>query len=522
MSRNNTMKRILFIAFSISFIYYGCVDAITTPTTTTTTGSTGDTQGPTIAISYPLTNDTLQLGSNKFVFEAKDDIGVRAVELWVDSIFIALVNYDGTTTNPSILWSVDSTYLGKTIKYFLRVYDTGGKSTDSPVQSNIFVTEVVFPPNAPTNLVLLKLSNSVVNLSWKHDYRNVDGFHIYKKKGLTGIYSKLKDVDASSFNANDNEVDPSYIFYYKITAYNVKGESAPTNEVTTGQNGTGSTVAVPTKIAATAYGSRKIVVTWQDNSDNENFFRIERKTLYTEYQFIGIVPSNISTFKDSGYGLVPSTEYYYHIKAVSNNDSVTSSEASAMTYGYDLLPPLNLRALNHNSKTVRLVWTDNNTNEEQTIIERRSASTLTYSVVGSVGKDITQFDDEDVFLGLTYYYRIRTTDNVNYSSYTNEVSAVVQSALISAPSNLQGYIAAGNIMTITWMDNSNNETGFVVERASDAAQTNFIELKRTEANITEYNDNSTVGGSTYTYRVRATDGSVFSTYSNLFTIRNPN
>src|SRR3989339_1561171 len=132
------MKKIFFVLLTITLFYYGCVDAVNSPTTTGSGTTTGDTQNPTITLTYPLTNDTLQLGSNEFLFTAKDDIGIRAVELWVDSTFQALVNFDGTTSAPSIIWSVDSSYLGKTVKYFLRVYDTSGKSTDSPAQTNLF------------------------------------------------------------------------------------------------------------------------------------------------------------------------------------------------------------------------------------------------------------------------------------------------------------------------------------------------------------------------------------------------
>jgi len=516
------MKNIYFVILLFSLSYYGCVDAVTTPTSTTNTGTTGDTQNPTIALSYPLTNDTLQLGSNQFIFVAKDDVGVRAVELWIDSTFQGLVNYDATTTAPTILWTADSTYLGKKIKYFLRVYDTSGKSTDSPVQTNIVVAVVVFPPNAPTNLVLTKLSNTIVNLEWKHDYKNVDGFRIYKKKGETGIYSLLKEVVQNSSNTNDFEVDPAYVFFYKIVAFNVKGESSASNIVSTGQTGSGSTVDPPTNVSAIAVGSRKIILTWKDNSDNENYFSIERRTVYTAFQSIAKVPTNTVAFKDSGFGLVPTTEYYYRIKAISNNDSSYSNEVNATTLNYDLLAPSNFRALHHNSKTIRLAWTDNNTNEEQTIIERRTASSTSFTVMGSVGKDAVQFNDTDVVIGNSYVYRIQVTDNVNYSPYTSEVATTVQSALIIAPTNLQGYIGAGNVMKVYWTDNSDNETNFVIERASDTALSNFTVMGTSNENINEFDDAATVGQKTYAYRVRATDGTVFSSYSNVFTIKNPN
>lgn len=515
------MKKFLFIVLTVSLFYYGCVDAVTSPTTTGTTTTGTDAQNPTITISYPVTNDTVQLGTNEFLFTAKDDIAVRAVELWVDSVFIDLVNYDGTVAAPSIKWSIDSTYLGKTIKYFLRVYDTGGKSTDSQVQTNIFVAKVITPPNAPTGIFMKKLSSTIVNIEWKHDYLNVDGFRVYRKTEATGIFTNIKEVGPKSFNTNDESVDPLSVYYYKVVAFNERGESPSSNIVSSSGSGSGGTIHAPTNISAVALGSRKIVLSWQDNSDNENYFKIERKTLYSNYEQIGILPFNITAFKDSGYGLVPSTDYIYRIKAVSNDDSITSAEVSAKTLGYDLLVPQNLRTINLNSKTIRLVWVDNNTNETQTLIERRSATSLTYAVIGSAQADETQFDDTDVIFGLTYYYRIRVTDNVNYSGYTNEVSAVVQSALINTPSNLQAYYGFGNTINLSWRDNSNNEVNFIVERASDAALTDFTVIALTDKDIAEYVDASTVSGKTYAYRVRATDGMVYSGYSNTMTIKNP-
>lgn len=515
------MKKILFILLTITLFYYGCVDAVNSPTTTGTGTTTGDAQNPTITLTYPLTGDTLQLGSNEFLFTAKDDIGVRAVELWVDSTFQALVNYDGTTSTPSIIWSVDSSYLGKTVKYFLRVYDTGGKSTDSPTQTNLFVTTVIVPPNPPTELGSQRLSPTIINLFWKHDYLNVDGFRIYRKTEAIGIYTKIKEVSAKSFNANDASVDPLSVYFYKVVAFNARGESTGSNEVSTSGSGSGGTISAPTNVSVMAMGTRKIVITWQDNSYNENYFKVERKTLYNNYEQIGIVPVNITTFTDSGYGLVPNTDYTYRIKAVSDDDSVTSAEVNAKTLAYDLVIPLNLRAVSHNSKTIRLVWTDNNTNENQTLIERRSASSLTYSIIGSAKADETYFDDTDVIFGLTYYYRIRVTDNINFSGYTSEVSANVQSALINTPSNLQAYYSAASTIKLTWKDNSNNEINFSVERADDTSLLNFVEIAKTDMDIAEFDDASTVGGKTYAYRIRATDGVVNSGYSNVLTIKNP-
>ena len=155
------------------------------------------------------------------------------------------------------------------------------------------------------------------------------------------------------------------------------------------------------------------------------------------------------------------------------------------------------------------------------MIERRLSSSFTYTVIAAVGKDVTQYDDQDIVLGLTYYYRVRVSDYTDYSGYTNEISIKAQPAFIIPPSNLQGYFAIGNIVRLTWSDNSNNETNFVIERAEDVALANFTQIFQTDADIVQFSDTTTIAGKTYSYRIRASDGVVFSSYSNTITIKNP-
>lgn len=68
--------------------------------------------------------------------------------------------------------------------------------------------------------------------------------------------------------------------------------------------------------------------------------------------------------------------------------------------------------------------------------------------------------------------------------------------------------------TLTWTDNSNNESGFEIERAPKGGA--FLKIGSVGANVTTYVDTATKGGETYSYRVRAFNGSGFSlTYTNV-------
>jgi hypothetical protein len=57
----------------------------------------------------------------------------------------------------------------------------------------------------------------------------------------------------------------------------------------------------------------QIDLTWIDNANNEQGFRIERKIGTGAWAQIGEVPENTSSFRDNG--LAPNTVYRYRIRA---------------------------------------------------------------------------------------------------------------------------------------------------------------------------------------------------------------
>jgi len=68
-----------------------------------------------------------------------------------------------------------------------------------------------------------------------------------------------------------------------------------------------------------------------------------------------------------------------------------------------------------------------------------------------------------------------------------------------APTELKATIVSKDQIDLIWKDNSNNETGFKIERKADAGS--FIEIGSTSADITSYSDKSVSLNTNYTYRV---------------------
>lgn len=81
----------------------------------------------------------------------------------------------------------------------------------------------------------------------------------------------------------------------------------------------------PTALSATAVSDTEITLTWEDNSNNEQGFRIERNSGY-----LATVGANVTTYSDTG--LDPETTYSYQVLAYNEvGDSSYTGVASAFT-----------------------------------------------------------------------------------------------------------------------------------------------------------------------------------------------
>ena len=82
---------------------------------------------------------------------------------------------------------------------------------------------------------------------------------------------------------------------------------------------------------------------------------------------------------------------------------------------------------------------------------------------------------------------------------------------LKAPSGLTIDDNNPSNFQISWTDNSDDETGFSIERKKDSGS--FAEIGTVAADVTEYTDTITESGD-YSYRVRAMKGTEYSDYSN--------
>jgi len=206
-----------------------------------------------------------------------------------------------------------------------------------------------------------------------------------------------------------------------------------------------------------------------------------------------------------------------------------------------------------NNTQNQVSWNDNSKNETAFVIERRIAgSTGAWTVVATVPSDrLTvgpgigprMYSDPIGNTKNTYEYQVYAInvlgDTWDYSNPAfNEIppgggwptltldsrGGTQSLSLVAAPSNLTGSAVVKNAktatLTLNWMDNSWNETGFLIQRAEDPAFTVLVSNWTVGVDVTTFKQ-AVTRGKTYYYRVHAFNDTTSSGWSNTFSIITP-
>jgi regulation of enolase protein 1 (concanavalin A-like superfamily) len=186
------------------------------------------------------------------------------------------------------------------------------------------------------------------------------------------------------------------------------------------------------------------------------------------------------------------------------------------------LSPTNLAAAAQSSTAINLTWTDNAVNETGYRIERATAEDFSGEVeVFNVGADATSFSDTGLNPSTTYYYQVRATNSAGDSAYSNTASATTAAAVPAAPSGASATAISPSQINLSWVDNSDNETGFAVDRATNSAFTAGLTSFSVGAGVTAFASTGLAASTTYYYRVRATGTAGNSANSNTASASTP-
>jgi PKD repeat protein len=179
--------------------------------------------------------------------------------------------------------------------------------------------------------------------------------------------------------------------------------------------------------------------------------------------------------------------------------------------------PSNLTATAVSFSQINLAWSDNSDNESGFKIERcEGAGCTNFAQVATAGQNATSYQDTGLSGSTTYRYQVRASNSGGNSDYSNiaEATTPAPPSPPAAPSNLTATAVSNSQINLAWTDNAGNEDGFKIERCQGAGCVNFAQIASVGANVTSYQNTGLAVGTTYRYRVRASNGGGNSDYSN--------
>jgi fibronectin type 3 domain-containing protein len=282
----------------------------------------------------------------------------------------------------------------------------------------------------------------------------------------------------------------------------------------------------PTDLTATAETGPQVRLTWTDNASNETGFVIERATDGVTFSVLANLGDGATSYVDMA--VTAGGSYDYRVAAV--NAGGTSAYAgpvhAAIPGPQAPAAPDSLEANFEDVPLINLAWNDNALDETSFVIQR-STDGVTFTDLATVGADITTYDDLAVLGNYTYTYQVAAVNANGTSAYaaSNSVLVPADATPPATPSNLAASNVTSTSLTLTWVDNSNNEMGFTIQRATNSSFSRDLVTVNVGADVTSFNDTGLRRNTTYYYRILAfnlfNDGTGPFPWSPVFNIRAP-
>ncbi|HEY0371799.1 MAG TPA: fibronectin type III domain-containing protein [Thermoanaerobaculia bacterium] len=370
-----------------------------------------------------------------------------------------------------------------------------------------------FATNAPTNLSATGASSTSVALSWTDNSADEIGFTFAfdTNAALSApTYVWAGGVNTTSYTHTGRSAATTY--FYKI-----KAEGNPDSTWTSVDAATTS----PANLAASVISSSQINLSWTGNSGNTNIQGYTVATA-TNSAFTGASYTYVSgagTVTLNKTSLFAGTTYYFKVKAEGTSDAYDSpftTAINATTSSAAPNAPSNLSPSVVSSSQIDLTWTDNSTNETGFEVKRATDSGFTQNVVWVGSIQGTSYSATGLSPSTTYYFKVRAQGSSQNSAYSSAVNATTTSSgasIPNAPSSLSATVLSQTSVSLQWTDNSSNETGFEVKRATDSGFTqNVVWIGGISGNT--YTNTGLSASTTYYYKVRAENAAGKSAYSN--------
>ncbi len=402
-------------------------------------------------------------------------------EFWGDS---GLSVNSGWTSNLS--FTVGNSFWGGTYQWRVKSKSSSG------TESGWSETRTLYRKyGTPSSLSASAVSQNQVNLSWAASADapgNITGYRIYRN----GVSIGTVGASTTSYSDTGGTCNTGYSYVVRAYKGGLESDASNTASATTSACGPGVPTLSNPANDATIGRFDNITLYWNTASNATQYYAefwggpgLNLNSGWT---------GNTSWFIGSQWGGV----YQWRVKS-RNSSGVESgwSETRKLTILYGTPP--NLTASVVSGTQINLSWgasADAPGNIDGYRIYRNGTALTT------IGSSTTSYQDTGIVCGSTYSYTVRAYKGSLESNASNTVSATPTACPPAAPSNVTISGSTQTSITLSWSDNSTNESGFKIYRWSyvqATAQWAFVQIATVGANITTYTQSGLTCGNDFNF-----------------------
>lgn len=257
----------------------------------------------------------------------------------------------------------------------------------------------------PDSLRAVENDEFNIDLTWIHNSEYETGFIVERRNEIGDEYIILDSLQANTNQYIDSNVISGSTYFYRVKAYNVGLESDYSNIVEV----TSSVIPInkPSDLTAELINESYVQLNWNDNSQNEAGFIVEKKIEDGDFFVLDSLAANQTTYIDSN--TVTDVVLTYRIYAY---NEFTYSDYSDTTFVE--ITTTSLPDEIHSSFNYKLYQNYPNPFNNSTVIEFELAgdSKVRIDIFSSTGEHVKTVVDK--FMNKGYHYK--TIDLSHYTS----------------------------------------------------------------------------------------------------------
>ncbi|MBM3324808.1 MAG: fibronectin type III domain-containing protein [Calditrichaeota bacterium] len=253
--------------------------------------------------------------------------------------------------------------------------------------------------------------------------------------------------------------------------------------------------SAPSELVGIGADTTAILLSWRDNSNNEDGFRIYHWD-GVQWTRIGATATDSTTYLVTG--LWPGGEYNYRVTAF--NTIGESDFSNTATLRPAPVAPANVTLQPQGHNRIVVSWTDMSTGELGFAVQRRT-QTHPFAAIDTTLPNDTTYNDTTLAAETLCYYRIGAVGQISTAWSEEDSARTWPYAVPAAPTNLRAEVIEESGVQLVWIDNSPYDLAVHIYRNRDG--TGYVKLDSISAVNTTYLDRNVEDYHRYAYRVFA-------------------